>query len=127
MAQPNSKDSSILLPDQVYMSELMTVQSTTLALQNQVDAVRNEEVIRNTAIGTAYSKWISNPGLGDQYKEMIDHMKAVDQNEYAMPTNSSDPSAKTPSAQGTTIGSALDMVQNNQKFYNKPPKSGSSS
>ena len=117
-------DPSVLLPDQVYMSELMTVQATTLALQNQVDTVRNGDIIRNTAMGSAYSKWIANPAMGAQYKEMIDHMMTVDDNEYLMPTSGSDvsPAPKNNQAQGSTIGSALQMVQANQTFYNKPPK-----
>ena len=111
---------SIELDDKVYMSEIMSVQSTTLALQNKVDSVRNEDIIRSTAIGTAYSKWISSPALSAQYKEMIAEMSKEACDEYCVSESTlgdNEQSANSGSNANSTVGSALMMVQKNQEFY----------
>lgn len=109
------------LSDQVFMSELMSVQSTTLALQNKVDAVRNEDIIRNTALGAVFSKWISNPAMSEQYKEMVTEMTKLEPDEYRMVSennaNNSENGEGGEDGGVSTIGSALQMVQKNQTFY----------
>lgn len=116
----NGKDPIARLTDQVYMSELMSVQASTMALQNRVDAVRNEDIIRNTAIGATYSKWLANPALSSQYKEMLDSMIKAEPNEYVCPIgknrNKDEPDY-------SSVGSALTMVQNNQAFYQETLRS----
>jgi len=92
-------------------------------LQNKVDAVRNEDIIRNTALGAVFSKWISNPAMSEQYKEMVTEMTNLEPDEYAMKTkddsNDSNDSGSHENDGGgySTIGSALQMVQKNQTFY----------
>lgn len=107
--------------DDVFMTELMTVQSSTLALQDQVDAVRNAAIIKNTAMGSAYAKWLGNAAMGDQYKELLSNIRIQPEGEYDTDEPSTGGLEETVDNQGKnegdTVGGALRMCQENQKFY----------
>ena len=47
-------------------------QSAANAAQDQVDLVRNQNIIKTTAMGAAYAKWLANPVLKEAFAEIID-------------------------------------------------------
>ncbi len=46
-------------------------QSIANATQDQVDLIRNQNIIKTTAAGTALAKWLSNPMMKDEYQAII--------------------------------------------------------
>ncbi len=46
-------------------------QSMAFSVQNEVDAFRNQNTIRMVAMGTAYAKWLENPVMADQYRQLV--------------------------------------------------------
>ncbi len=46
-------------------------QSISLAAQNEVDALRNQNTVNMVAMGVAYAKWLQNPILAQQYSEVV--------------------------------------------------------
>ncbi len=46
-------------------------QSISLAAQNEVDALRNQNTVNMVAMGVAYAKWLQNPLLGQHYNEVV--------------------------------------------------------
>lgn len=47
-------------------------QSISLAAQNEVDALRNQNTVNMVAMGVAYAKWLQNPVMAQQYREVVD-------------------------------------------------------
>ena len=50
-------------------------QSIANAAQDQVDLIRNQNVIKTTVAGSAYAKWLANPIMKDEFKAIIDDAK----------------------------------------------------
>jgi len=48
-------------------------QAIANAAQDQVDLMRNQAIIKTTAMGNAYAKWLANPVMGVEYKEILDN------------------------------------------------------
>ena len=46
-------------------------QSIANAAQDQVDLIRNQNVIKTTVSGSAYAKWLSEPMMKDEYQAII--------------------------------------------------------
>ncbi|MDP5135013.1 hypothetical protein ORJ04_03505 [Rheinheimera baltica] len=46
-------------------------QSISLAAQNEVDAFRNQNTVNMVAMGVAYAKWLQNPVMGEQFRELV--------------------------------------------------------
>jgi hypothetical protein len=42
-------------------------QSVSFEALNVIEEQRNQGIIRNTAIGNAYAKWLANPQVGEQF------------------------------------------------------------
>jgi len=61
------------------MSDLVPIQAVSLAIQDQVDDIRNRAIISSTALGTTYLRWINNPMLSNEYKPIIEEIKKTDQ------------------------------------------------
>ena len=47
-------------------------QSIAIAAQDQVDLIRNQNIIKTTAMGSAYAKWLAEPMQGDHFKPIIE-------------------------------------------------------
>lgn len=47
-------------------------QSVALASQNAVDALHNQNVVKLAALGGAYSKWLANPQMASEFKELAE-------------------------------------------------------
>lgn len=57
-------------------------QSVALASQNAVDALHNQNVIKLTALGSAYAKWLQNPQMASEFKGLaetviLDQQKSI--------------------------------------------------
>ena len=50
-------------------------QSIANAAQDQVDLMRNQNIIKTTVMGSAYAKWLENPMMKDEFKPIIDEVK----------------------------------------------------
>ncbi|MBL4763607.1 MAG: hypothetical protein JKY93_13040 [Gammaproteobacteria bacterium] len=61
------------------IGHLIPIQSISLALQDQVDALRNRSVINATVIGSAYSKWLSNPFMANEYRPIINEVQSTEE------------------------------------------------
>ncbi len=46
-------------------------QSIANAAQDQVDMMRNQNIIKITTMGNAYAKWVANPTMADEYKDIV--------------------------------------------------------
>lgn len=47
-------------------------QSLANSAQDQVDLIRNQNIIKTTVMATAYVKWLENPVMKEEYKSVID-------------------------------------------------------
>jgi len=56
-------------------------QSIANATQDQVDLIRNQNIIKTTATGSAFAKWLSNPMMADEYKAIITETSVDDPKE----------------------------------------------
>ncbi|TQV78225.1 hypothetical protein FKG94_14245 [Exilibacterium tricleocarpae] len=54
------------------LSDLMPIQSISLAVQDVVDTLKNRATINTTAVGSAYAKWLANPAMGTDYQQLIE-------------------------------------------------------
>lgn len=46
-------------------------QSFANAMQDQVDLIRNQNIIKTTVMGSAYAKWLTNPLMKEEYLSII--------------------------------------------------------
>ncbi len=76
MSEANGIPNVKTLPedDSIGMSNLITIQAVTLAVQNKVDELRNRSVIKSTTMGGVYAKWLNNPVMSSEYKEILDSL-----------------------------------------------------
>lgn len=47
-------------------------QSLANSAQDQVDLIRIQNIIKTTAMGSAYAKWLETPTMKDEFKAVID-------------------------------------------------------
>ncbi|MDE1462177.1 hypothetical protein [Spartinivicinus poritis] len=59
-------------------------QSFANSAQDQVDAIRNRNIIKATAMGNAFAKWLNNPMMKDEYKAIIDEAQLYPKAETPM-------------------------------------------
>lgn len=48
-------------------------QSVAFSLQNEVDALRNQNTVNMVAMGSAYAKWLENPAMGQEFEKIIEN------------------------------------------------------
>lgn len=60
------------------MSDLLPIQAVSIAVQDQVDQIKQRSVIASTALGSAYAKWLANPVMGQEYSAIIAGVKESD-------------------------------------------------
>lgn len=49
-----------------------TAQAIAFAEQNEVDAFRQQYIVNMVTMGTAYAKWLQNPGMGSEFSTIVD-------------------------------------------------------
>ncbi|GAB1257878.1 hypothetical protein [Aurantivibrio plasticivorans] len=55
-------------------------QSVSLGAQNYIDEMRHQGIVKMTAMGSTYAKWLANPEIGENmYKPLIDSLNENDQ------------------------------------------------
>lgn len=69
--KPQTPGNSTSDDDKIDMSDLVTAQALSLAVQDQVDEFRNRSVIKNTVRGSTYAKWLANPVMSPEYKQIL--------------------------------------------------------
>lgn len=76
--QDNSKPNDNLDGSYYYnVASAGVAQSIALGSQNVIDELRNQSIVKTTAMGTAYAKWLANPQGGEQlFKPVIDSLNA---------------------------------------------------
>lgn len=47
-------------------------QSLANSAQDQVDLIRNQNIVKTTVMASAYAKWLENPVMKDEFKAVID-------------------------------------------------------
>ena len=50
-------------------------QSMAFSAQNEVDAYRNQNTVNMVALGAAYSKWLQNPMMAEQFSGLVEKTK----------------------------------------------------
>lgn len=47
-------------------------QSLANSAQDQVDLIRNQNIVKTTVMASAYAKWLQNPVMKEEFKAVID-------------------------------------------------------
>ncbi len=69
MSQSDKKNSDDNSDALTYFSAATAgvAQSVSFEALNVIEEQRNQGIIRNTAVGNAYAKWLANPQVGEQF------------------------------------------------------------
>lgn len=59
------------VPPDIAQPSLM--QSVAFSVQDKVDVIRNTNIIKMTAMGNTYEKWIKNPMMSSEYEKIIEN------------------------------------------------------
>ncbi|AJQ97820.1 hypothetical protein [Gynuella sunshinyii] len=59
-------------------------QSIAFSAQNEVDGFKSQSTIDMVVIGSAYAKWLQNPGMGEEFNKIIGSVRT---DEWTVPND----------------------------------------